>query len=502
VLQVIDTATSQWNLDFARAFAEGFRSVYVKMGGDNVDTYVAPWYRTQVDRARTCLFEHVGHYWVPDGNPADPDLIDTPTQQADYMIDRLHDWRRSSDFIVLDNEALDGAWMFTDAGAAEFIERVKFRLGIPGRQVAMYGGWYDLAGRQWPLVLATGAVFIVADYRTASQPGMNFPDLPTIPRDRIIGHQYGGRAIGGVITDTNTFVDHAFDYGGGSTVSLESKAREFSARYPTPASHPSGGDGSWDQDCGRVMFRFASFIGWRNMPTGDVSSAYRAYRGSRIESLNPAGAPVGAYHWWDIGGEANGHVAQQVDANTLIFMGSATVWEDLGVDIGFSSVAEYNRQRPTARYLGWSRDYSGGTISASATAGGGYSPIEEDDMFTDQDRKDLQQIRNALGAGGADDGVIGSEDTVLGVVRDSLRPQITNINRQVTGADGFDQGDQHSVASRVIDIQKTIAAGGVDVDALAAKVTAGVLAGIPEGSSITEAQVEAAVRRVFADAAD
>ena len=214
MLYVIDAASSQWNLDFGIAWAEGFRACYIKMGGDNVDTYVAPWYTRQVPRARAAGFQIVGHYWVPDGNPDDPDLIDTPTQQADYMVDHLHDWRKTTDFVVLDNEALDGAWMLTDAGAAEFIERVKSRLDIPGRQVAMYGGWYDLAGRQWPLVLATGAVFIVADYRAASQPGMNFPDIPTIPRDRIIGHQTGGRAIGGVVTDTNTFVDDAFDYGG------------------------------------------------------------------------------------------------------------------------------------------------------------------------------------------------------------------------------------------------------------------------------------------------
>lgn len=210
---VIDTGSSQWNLDFGVAYAEGFHDVYVKMGGDNVDTYVAPWYTRQVDRARAERFGHVGHYWVPDANPADPDSIDTPTEQADFMVDRLHDWRRATDFLVLDNEPLDGAWMFTDAGAAEFIERFKARTGVPGRQCAMYGGWYDLASHPWPLVLATGAMFIVADYRASSQPGFNFPDLPTVPRDRIIGHQTGGRAIGGVVTDTNVFRDDAFDYG-------------------------------------------------------------------------------------------------------------------------------------------------------------------------------------------------------------------------------------------------------------------------------------------------
>jgi hypothetical protein len=211
MIHVIDTASSQWNLDFAVAYAEGFRAVYVKMGGDNVDTYVAPWYTRQIDRARAAGFADVGHYWVPDANPNDPDTVDTPTQQADWMIDRLHDWR-PSDFIVLDNESLDGAFRFSDVQAAEFIERVKSRLKIPGCQVLTYTGWYDGAGIAWQATLATGTNFIVADYRAGSQPPMGFPDIPSIPRERIVGHQYGGRAIGGVITDTNVFVDTAFDY--------------------------------------------------------------------------------------------------------------------------------------------------------------------------------------------------------------------------------------------------------------------------------------------------
>ena len=208
MIPVIDTGTSQRDLDFALAYSQGFRACYVKMGGDNVDTYVAPWYTSQVDRARAAGFI-VGHYWVPDANPADADLIDTPTQQADYMIDRLHDWR-PGDFIVLDNEALDGAWLFTDAQAAEFIGRVKARKGIPGRQVKTYLGLNDARTREWPALLATGTQFIIAAY---SYPPMELPDIPTIPRDRIDGHQYGGRLIGAVVTDTNLFVDDAFNYG-------------------------------------------------------------------------------------------------------------------------------------------------------------------------------------------------------------------------------------------------------------------------------------------------
>jgi len=384
---VIDTASSQRNLNFATARSEGFTDVYVKMGGDNVDTYVAPYYKAQVDAAIAAGFQHVGHYWVPDANPNDADSIDTPAQQADYMIDRLHRFDKVNGFIVLDNESLDGAFRFSDAQAAEFIERVKSRLGISGRQVFTYSGLADARGTNWQAVLATGSNFIIAAY---SYGPFAWVDFPSIPRSRIVGHQTGGRAIGGVVTDTNVFTDDAFNFGqpsapaGGVKVTLEQKAREFARKYPTSASHPNGGDGDWDQDCGRVMFRFGEWLGWITAPRGDISSAYRAYLGSKIESLNPVGAPIGAYHFWDIGGEANGHVAQQVDTNTLIFMGSFKVWEDLGksvagknTGIGFASVDDYNAKTLGERYLGWSRDYSGGRPNLASVSGIDVKPIED-----------------------------------------------------------------------------------------------------------------------------
>jgi hypothetical protein len=160
----------------------------------------------------------------------------------------------------------------------------------------------------------------------------------------------------------------------------------------------------------------------------------------------------------------------------------------------------------TAKHLHFELRINGAAVNpepyfaGSGTAGGGTTPIEEDDMFDDDARRKLDWVVNAIGAGGADNGVIPSKDTVLGIVRDDLRNQVTNINRQVAGAPPFDPAQ--SVAGRVIDIQKKVTTGGVDVAALAKLVVEGVLAGLPKGTSLTEAQVEAAVRRVFADAAE
>lgn len=358
----IDVAWPQASLDLGIPWSQGFVVNYVKLGGDNDGRYVAQTYPGFIDRSRPIGYR-CGHYWVPN------DAAD-PVSAADFYCTNLRGWT-ARDFAVLDNENLDGAVRYGDAKAAAWIERVKVRKSIPGRQVFVYTNLSDARSITWDRVLATGAMFIIA---APSYGPMQFPDIPTIPRNRIVGHQYGTVSFGGVTTDVDVFTDTAFSYGGGS-MALEQKMREFAALYPTPASHPSGGDGSWDQDCGRVMFRFASFLGWLSAPVGDISSAYRAYQGSRIEGTTAAGAPLGAYHWFDVGGVDNGHVMQQADTNTLVFGGTAKVWEDLGVDIGFMSVQDYLNKTPDARYLGWSRDYSGGRPNLASTAGGDVTPI-------------------------------------------------------------------------------------------------------------------------------
>lgn len=203
-LNVIDTGTSQRNLDFACAKQAGWVSAYVKLGGDNVGRYVAPHYVSEVDRARAAGMR-IGHYWVPD-NDMDP------IGAADYFVNNLRGWSKS-DYAVLDNESLDGVSRYSDARAAQWIERVKSRLGIPGSQVLHYSGLHDARTTNWPSVLGTGTNFIIAAY---SYPPLQLPSIPTVPANRIVGHQYSSSgAVCGVVTDRNAFVDSAFDFAPG-----------------------------------------------------------------------------------------------------------------------------------------------------------------------------------------------------------------------------------------------------------------------------------------------
>jgi hypothetical protein len=180
---------------------------------------------------------------------------------------------------------------------------------------------------------------------------------------------------------------------------LEAQARAFAARYPTPAASPSPStDETYDQNCGIAMYQFGSWLGWRTPPVGDISSAYRVAMASGPLDRDPTTARPGDWHFWDIAGPSNGHVAMQMDDNSLVFMGSAGVWEDIGVDIGFSSVAAYAAYRPWAVYLGHADNYAGGTIDAarfrsSTTAGDDRTTIEGEDIMAT-----LDQLREVIAA--------------------------------------------------------------------------------------------------------
>lgn len=156
--------------------------------------------------------------------------------------------------------------------------------------------------------------------------------------------------------------------------SLYEKQRQYALEHKEPADASS-----WDQMCGSLMYRFNSWLGWGKHPTPDISSAYRV--AMRSGWLNPdAGkAPVGAWHYFSIAGEANGHVMQDGLAGGHTCL--STGWdlnESLGRAIGFTSPWAYvAAKNGRAKYLGWSLRYADGTINpnySGSTAGGGESP--------------------------------------------------------------------------------------------------------------------------------
>lgn len=135
-------------------------------------------------------------------------------------------------------------------------------------------------------------------------------------------------------------------------------------------------------------------------------------------------------------------------------------------------------------------------------ASGNFTPIEiEDDMQADE-RNALMSVYAALFAGGGDAGpksIISRLNDIEAIVKGTA-PKVDNLNKQVTGADGFDP----SVAGRVIRVEAQVAATlaavkalavgqGLDPNALADLITARVDAALSGDIANIPAAVRAAI---------
>lgn len=128
------------------------------------------------------------------------------------------------------------------------------------------------------------------------------------------------------------------------------RARDYAAQYPKRDG------GSWSGWCASLMWRFG------DMPESSArASAIIAYGDSNIVGTDPRLAPIGAFHWWDIG--VYGHVAVDLlGGGTTVFMASNYVVEDWGDAIGVTSIPRYTNATG-ATYLGWSMDYANALIA-------------------------------------------------------------------------------------------------------------------------------------------
>jgi peptidoglycan hydrolase-like protein with peptidoglycan-binding domain len=195
----IDVATTQRDIDFNRAKADGTKFVIVKMGGLNVTPqYVAPYYHNQVQRARAAGLK-VGHYYLIG-------LGQTPEEQAGYFVRNLHDFRPKEDVLALDNEKLDANGTFwTDPAAARFIAEVIRLTGISPSRIWHYAGASDYRGHApWPLLSAIPDLkFWWAAYGANNGTRDHEPSIQgSIPRVDV--HQFSSKvAIAGYELDGN-----------------------------------------------------------------------------------------------------------------------------------------------------------------------------------------------------------------------------------------------------------------------------------------------------------
>lgn len=368
----IDIASPQRDIDLGRAKADGVEFVIVKMGGLNVTPqYVAPYYRSQVDRVVAAGLPKGHYYLIGKGQ--------TPEQQAEFFVANLYRFDPERDVLALDNEALDSnGTRWSDSEATRFARRVLTLTHIPVSRFWHYAGATDYRAHSWPELSALGVRFWWAAY--GNYPTGHTPDHEpslqgSIPRWDV--HQYSSRvAVAGYALDGNHSPHSVSALFGGGT--MEDQMRQYIAANRAPYDRPT-----WDQMCGSLMHRFNSWRGWNTRPReGDIDSAYEVATKSGWLNTDFTRAPVGAWHFFDIAGPSNGHVMQDARGGGLVNLSTGyALSESLGSAIGFQSVPGYVAAKG-ARYMGWSTNYAGGTISTSGLAGLDTTPIpeEEEDM--------------------------------------------------------------------------------------------------------------------------
>lgn len=198
----VDVASYQLGIDFGALRAQGYETVYIKMGGDNYGPrYISGSYSVFVDQALAAGFKHIGHYWVSGRHDA--------SVAGKYVTDRLYRFR-DSDYVVLDNEKLDDGNVYSDNEAADFIGTAQLNIDGAPHRVKHYANQSFLNSHKWTQTLSTDCNFIVANYN-------NDPfnlHVSTVPDDRIDGHQYtsSGKAGGWKPVDLNMFKSDAFDF--------------------------------------------------------------------------------------------------------------------------------------------------------------------------------------------------------------------------------------------------------------------------------------------------
>ncbi len=180
----IDVASTQRDIDFARAKREGTEFAIVKMGGLNVTPqYVAPYYVQQVTRARAAGLK-IGHYYLIG-------LGQTPERQAQYFVANLHDFRKAEDVLAIDNEKLDANGVqWGDQEAGRFINEVIRLTGIDPKHVWHYAGASNYRALQpWPTVEQSKARFWWAAYGANNGTRDHSPSLQgSIPKADV--HQF------------------------------------------------------------------------------------------------------------------------------------------------------------------------------------------------------------------------------------------------------------------------------------------------------------------------
>lgn len=227
-------------------------------------------------------------------------------------------------------------------------------------------------------------------------------------------------------------------------------------------SHPTRDGGSWSGWCASFCYRAGGFSqSFVNAMTAGSNS------GTLRSDWNYA--PRGALHYWaGVGGD--GHCAFELGGG-LLMMASSAVTDSWGTAVGTVSFPTYALKG--IPYRGWSMRWGSETLAGSGTAGGGYTPIEEDMSLTAEQDSMLRNLFAATFYGGP------SMEDAGNPIQRSLAQINAGVNSPVQRGDVLttprqDNADTNSLVRQII--AEGVKVNGelpdTDLDALVEKVIA------------------------------
>jgi hypothetical protein len=138
----IDYSSNNAGFSAYVAVGQGYRAIYIKVGGNNLSgnvPYISDSFAPMAAQAQSAGMPHRGGYWLVGGH--------NPTAAAEMYISAVAG--KGLDFHVVDNETLDSGNMWSDAEQATFLRLV--HAAFPNDGLWFYGARdNNLANRDWP----------------------------------------------------------------------------------------------------------------------------------------------------------------------------------------------------------------------------------------------------------------------------------------------------------------------------------------------------------------
>jgi hypothetical protein len=505
----IDIATYQRNLNIDTVRQQGNEFVGVKsVASYRPELTIAADYQHNIDKVVAAGLKKY-HYAVPNS-------VNDPETTADFQwkIRYRHD---PSDLFMLDNEPLDAYRVFWgDALAARYFRRLN-SFGVPYYSMMLYcPAALTRAQGRWNEIIALREKGLQIQWVSYGDNDPYYEDgeEPFIGNTGLVDPESHQFTSSYTVPGYNGLLDRVY-----SRLTVQQMFRGGTPMPRTPA-----GAFAWaahEAANGNVLDNWG---GWCEKFINNAGAFNQAFGSAEIAGNNSGplrrdyeNAGVGAIvYWGGVGGLGHDAFVYRQGADPVLLMASnAARYPAWGHGIGLITLSGY--QAAFGHPLkGWTYRHGTETLDRSGLAGGGGTPIEEDDMFEARDRALLENVAAHLYQGGPDAAkpeYVAGAGSVYNLLKS---PVLRSANSAATALpeDGTvvavhqtqDNADTNSLARRLLTevtaLRAAIAAlaigGGIDPEELERIVNDAVQAGLKEGAPALIAGVDETLKDDFA----